>query len=170
MQINILDIVEGKEYTINKSMVGDDCVFSERHIKFNQKIDLIGKYIYFDDTLNVDAEILTEITAECDRCLGECIIKLSIPFNETFRNGNEDTNFCIDNNKIELTNAVYQNILLNIPSNILCQESCKGICVKCGCNRNKKECKCMSQDAQSNSPFAILKNFVGGAKDGSTKK
>ncbi len=50
-----------------------------------------------------------------------------------------------------------EQILLAIPLRQLCNESCKGLCKKCGVNLNNKKCQC--GEINENSPFAILKTL-----------
>ena len=43
---------------------------------------------------------------------------------------------------IELDEDIRQEILLNLPTKVLCQKDCKGLCPGCGVNLNKEECRC----------------------------
>jgi uncharacterized protein len=36
-------------------------------------------------------------------------------------------------------------LLLNIPMRILCKEDCRGLCPKCGRNRNTNSCDCVEE-------------------------
>lgn len=169
MYIDILNIVEGDEYTLEFSIKGDDSIFGARNIKFADELQITGKYVYNQKTLIVNATLKFEITAECDRCLQNKQIKLSVPFNEAFTADNHYETYRIVNNRVELNQAVMEYVLLNIPDRILCKEDCRGICPVCGCDLNTEECECDTETDDKN-PFAILKTIVGGAKNGSTKK
>lgn len=50
-----------------------------------------------------------------------------------------------------------EQILLAIPLLQLCNDSCRGLCKKCGVNLNKKKCQC--GEINENSPFAILRTL-----------
>ena len=39
----------------------------------------------------------------------------------------------------------------------LCKEDCKGLCPKCGCDLNEKECSCTTKEIDPR--WAVLKNF-----------
>src|SRR5690554_5539456 len=134
MYIDILNIVEGKEYTIDKSMKGDNNLFANRNIKFDSDIRLKGKYVFSQNTLIITATIMVALVAECDKCLKTTQIELVIPINEYFSQDNEDITYSINNNRAEITEAIKENILLNIPNRILCNEDCRGICPVCGCD------------------------------------
>lgn len=169
MYIDILNIVEGNEYAIDKSMEGDNSLFGNRNIKFDSDIRLRGKYVFNQDTLTITATIIVSLIADCDKCLKQTQIEIIVPFNECFSQDNENITYNIVNNRAELDEAIKENILLNIPNRILCVEDCRGICPVCGCDLNITQCNC-NRETEDKNPFAILKTIVGGAKNGSTKK
>ena len=41
---------------------------------------------------------------------------------------------------IVIDEDIRQEIILNLPTRILCEENCKGLCIDCGINLNKQEC------------------------------
>jgi len=41
-----------------------------------------------------------------------------------------------------LEDAVREQVLLSLPGRALCREECKGLCPKCGANRNLADCGC----------------------------
>ena len=42
---------------------------------------------------------------------------------------------------IEMGEDIRQELILNLPARVLCQADCKGLCIDCGANLNKQECK-----------------------------
>ncbi len=50
------------------------------------------------------------------------------------------------------------DILLELPSKLLCKDSCKGLCPKCGKNLNEGECGCIMHEG--NSAFAVLSKLL----------
>jgi uncharacterized protein len=52
---------------------------------------------------------------------------------------------------------VREQILLNLPEQVFCKEDCKGLCQKCGANRNLIDCKCDSDETDPR--WAALKNL-----------
>lgn len=81
----------------------------------------------------------------CDRCL--------IPFKKSFsfecehilvRESNTDNDEYIvtENDSLDLDELVIQDILLQLPSKMLCNEDCKGLCPVCGTDLNFNECNC----------------------------
>ena len=61
-------------------------------------------------------------------------------------------------NVIDLIPLIGEQIIVNVPANPLCQESCKGICQQCGANLNHASCQCDKSEKRG-SAFAVLKDF-----------
>ena len=65
-----------------------------------------------------------------------------------------------NNNKIDLTEQVRQNIILSIPMQPLCSIQCKGLCYQCGENLNITTCQCVQSVQKDNAhPFHDLSKF-----------
>lgn len=66
-----------------------------------------------------------------------------------------------DGHEIDLTPAVWEEIVLAVPLKLLCQSDCGGLCPKCGVNRNQVKCGCKSDDNEtmSNKGLAGLANM-----------
>jgi uncharacterized protein len=47
-----------------------------------------------------------------------------------------------DNDNIDLSVLLREDILLELPSKVLCKTNCKGICAVCGKNLNDGSCSC----------------------------
>jgi uncharacterized protein len=47
-----------------------------------------------------------------------------------------------DGQNLELTEDVRQTVLVEIPWHPLCREDCRGLCPRCGVDRNATECGC----------------------------
>ena len=43
---------------------------------------------------------------------------------------------------IEIDDDIREEILLSFPAKILCSDSCKGLCPRCGADLNKEPCRC----------------------------
>lgn len=83
--------------------------------------------------------------AECSRCLK------SLKKTETYRSvrklaasENEGGEECviIDGNTVTLNETAEEILFLELPSRVLCDENCKGLCDRCGKNLNEGPCEC----------------------------
>jgi uncharacterized protein len=76
------------------------------------------------------------LSGTCGRCLEHTAFTVSADDIELF--------FDLDEygEEIDISDDIREELLLNLPMNILCQEDCAGLCHNCGSNLNKKKCKC----------------------------
>jgi len=108
---------------------------------------------------DVRGTIDTEAEMDCTRCLQPVSQKLSIPFDvsfvapEVFSSESEvelkETDLGVDifeGEQIDLKELAREQILLNLPEQVVCREDCKGLCERCGVNRNTDECRCGDDD------------------------
>jgi uncharacterized protein len=54
----------------------------------------------------------------------------------------DDVFFIDDHHLVDLTEAVRQQVLLDIPMVTLCNEDCAGLCPQCGKDLNPGPCEC----------------------------
>jgi len=104
---------------------------------------------------DVRGEIATKIEIDCTRCLEPTEQELKIPFEVSFVTPEYDIQAkeaelnksdleiaVFEGDELDLTELVREQILLNLPEQTFCREDCKGLCPKCGQNRNLIDCKC----------------------------
>ena len=46
---------------------------------------------------------------------------------------------------MDLDDLVVSDILLSLPTKIICKEDCEGLCPSCGINRNVDTCECQKK-------------------------
>ena len=88
-----------------------------------------------DNTILAHAQVQGRYSSACSRCLEAVEINRCQEFELDYEveKGMES---------IDLGEDLRQEIILTFPSKILCSAQCKGMCLKCGVNLNKEECKC----------------------------
>lgn len=87
---------------------------------------------------------------ECDRCLKKVEKKIELDFFRevyapdamTEDTDDEDDLKFMEGYQLNVEDLVYSEILLNLPTKVLCREDCKGICRQCGKDLNEGECGC----------------------------
>ncbi|MGE4564482.1 MAG: DUF177 domain-containing protein [Victivallaceae bacterium] len=63
----------------------------------------------------------------------------------------------IGGDELDLTDAFREEALLALPVNLLCDEDCRGLCPRCGCNLNEKRCDCViEKPAEGPSAWSAL--------------
>ena len=121
--------------------------------------------------VRIKGRVVTEIVAACDRCLGEVQIPIDAPIDLYFRPASDLTSedeVEIDEGEaeiafyegkgIQLEQVIAEQILLLLPMQFVCRETCKGICAVCGNNRNQTDCKC--EVALSDDRWSKLKDLT----------
>jgi uncharacterized protein len=56
--------------------------------------------------------------------------------------GENDAFLEVPNMRLNLDELVEEDVNLALPSKYLCDEDCKGLCMKCGKNLNDGQCNC----------------------------
>lgn len=107
----------------------------------------------------------------CSRCLTGVEIPFTIEvskeidFNKTEEDRTEDldeTNYITGFN-LDVDTLVYDEILIALPYQVLCNDNCKGICKVCGKNLNSGSCQC---DNESLDPrMAVIRDIFNNFKE-----
>lgn len=69
--------------------------------------------------------------------------------------------------KIDLGLMVREQILLALPMKPLCREECKGLCQRCGADRNESECRCVTDAFDAR--WEPLAGLLGGSENASRR-
>jgi len=111
-----------------------------------------------------------EVECACDRCLERFSVPVASEFHlvyEPAENAPHEGEIGLseddaevgfyDHGGLELADAVREQILLLLPMQRLCRESCLGICPVCGLNRNEQECHCSQPRTEER--WAALRDY-----------
>ena len=104
---------------------------------------------------------------ECARCLAPVDGVFSLDFERTVVTEGtlteerleelEDEYVVLDDGKLDVDEALREELLLGFPMRLLCSEDCLGLCPKCG--KPKKDGACGCSDREIDPRLAVLKNF-----------
>jgi uncharacterized protein len=119
----------------------------------------------------VEGEISARLEIDCTRCLKPVETLLDIPFSvsytspENYTDEKEtelhqsDLDLAVsEDDRIDLKEVTREQILLNLPEQVLCSEDCKGLCEKCGADRNLINCNC--EEKEIDPRWAALKDLI----------
>ncbi len=108
---------------------------------------------------DVEGTIRAELEVECTRCLQKIDKEFEFAFEAAFvtpenfteakeaeLNANDLDVSVFEGDKLDLTELVREQILLNLPEQVFCKEDCRGLCEKCGANRNLIDCSCKEKE------------------------
>jgi len=118
----------------------------------------------------VNGHVDTRAQVECDRCLQPVEAPVSADFALEYITGSEYESSEVaelteaamsvavfDGEALDVDEIIKEQILLAVPTRMLCREDCKGICPECGIDRNTGECSCVADDIDPR--WAALKNL-----------
>jgi uncharacterized protein len=107
--------------------------------------------------LQVRVELETEMELECVRCMNSFPYLVTLEFCEYYSEANDPERegsleltgedletFPYTGDRLDLEEAIRQNMLLSVPAYPLCKEDCRGLCSGCGTNLNIGGCGCSS--------------------------
>ena len=145
MKINlkpIFNIVGEKKdfsYEIAPEEFGDIKGFS-----FGSDVSLSGKLYNRAGVVYLDYTAVFKLLHTCDRCLKEFSREYDLSFDHivvpSVSNDDNDDYIVADGESIELNEVALNDILLSLPTKVLCREDCKGLCMVCGCDLNETQC------------------------------
>jgi uncharacterized protein len=131
----------------------------------NGKVRLAGNEVF------VNGHFDTRVQVECDRCLKPIELPVSADFELDYITGSEYESSAVaelteaemsvavfDGKAIDVDEIVKEQILLAVPTRMLCREDCKGICPQCGVDRNTGECNCETKEIDPR--WAALKDLT----------
>lgn len=120
----------------------------------------------------IRAHVSAVLRLECSRCLERMAFPLDLEFFHLVRPYDrrvesvkelelraEDLECGFyENDVFEFNRIVEEQIVLSLPMKPLCRDDCRGLCPRCGANRNEGECGCSSGERAS--PFEKLKSLM----------
>ncbi len=165
-----LDNLRKSSLDLNATLAAEMIDLDSESAQLKSAVKLKGKLTRSIVSVTIEGEINCAIGTECTRCLQEVERELNIPFKTEFVTAENytaakeaelqenDLDVTIyEGDKIDLSELAREQILLNIPEQIFCREDCRGLCEKCGANRNLLNCKCIEKEVDPR--WAALKNL-----------
>ena len=98
----------------------------------------------------------------CDRCAAPIRREMAIGMDHilvtSLNNEDNDDFLLVENYQLPLDELTEADILLNLPSKILCREDCRGLCQQCGKDLNEGLCGCCTKEVDPR--LAALKELL----------
>lgn len=115
-----------------------------------------------ESKVSVRGEVSATVVSRCAKCLEPVEMSLTAQVDALFVHepDPEDPDlYTYESSKVDLTDAVRDALLLEMPYRFLCSEDCKGLCSNCGVNLNLGTCTCQ-EGLNVTNPFSALKAIV----------
>ncbi len=147
------------------SMMAEEAGVTVRCCSAVIRLDRQGERVLCQGRMDVTVELV------CDRCLAPFELRLETRFRVFLEVADPDyaerEHVCsrsemdvvfLPEPEVDVPEILRQQMLLVLPLKRLCRPQCRGLCARCGANRNDGDCGCRPE---SDSPFAILKGLKG---------
>jgi uncharacterized protein len=117
----------------------------EGPIRYDLRVQAVSGELIVEGTLEC------RVALECSRCGGW--------FPADVRDGGFRVVRDIPNrfDPVDLTPDIRESMIVAFPNFPLCSAECKGLCPRCGADRNRKKCRCKPEGPADWGPFAGLR-------------
>ena len=163
MKVLISEIpVEGLDFDIKETIKSDDLSLP---VRGQLKILKMGVEII------VRGKLMADIDLQCSRCVKDFRSEVFVPVNVVYHpveelRGEEKHALRVEEldmgfysgEILDMSDLIKEQIMLNLPMKPLCNELCKGICLKCGADLNAGDCGCNVINRDSR--FKELKKLI----------
>lgn len=149
----------------------DDLNPVDERISLSEPATVSGKVRLAGNEVFVNGHVETRAQVECDRCLQPVEMPVNADFALEYITGSEYESSAVaelteeemsvavfDGKALDVDEIVKEQIVLAVPTRMLCREDCKGICPECGTDRNTGDCNCATNDTDPR--WAALKKLI----------
>lgn len=148
MKIDLTELFNG-----SKERIDIECLIDLKNLEYNtyyplkKPVNVSGSLTSKADVVYLDLKVDYTFEGFCDRCAEELVKNYVLSIHrivvEQLQNENNDDEYLIvENRTLDIEEFINEEVLLSLPSKILCSDDCKGICSQCGVNLNVNKCNC----------------------------
>ncbi len=116
----------------------------------SRPVKLCGSVSNKADLVELKATISYVYAAPCDRCgvmtEREHTVTVDKVLAVSAQSEENDDILLTPDMKLDLDELIYSEVVVSIPMKHLCRDDCRGICPKCGKNRNEGDCACSEKE------------------------
>ena len=113
---------------------------------FTTPVRLQGKIENVAEIVSVKATATFSMDVDCCRCAEELELDMEVPIDHILvtelQNEETDEYIIVEDMKLDIERLTLEDIYFALPSKVLCDDDCKGLCSKCGANLNEGPCEC----------------------------
>ncbi len=150
MLMNIKNVLNIPGTSKNFEFTVDDARLEQVHgYTFHTPVNVTGEIVNRAGVVTLTLHITFSLLVKCDRCLKETVQPFAYDTVHTvvraLNSEEEEESYIVAKaESIDTAEIAMSDLLLELPSKLLCSEDCKGLCPVCGCDRNETDCDCLS--------------------------
>ncbi|MGN1480982.1 YceD family protein [Porcipelethomonas sp.] len=114
---------------------------------FAEAVVVAGCFYNRADVVHMNYSVKFTLNIVCDRCLKELKRDFFYEFEHVIvsalSSDSDESEFIVaENYRVDISEIALSDLLLELPTKLLCSDDCKGLCPVCGCDLNESECNC----------------------------
>ena len=130
-------------------------------------VDVNAQGIFFGTgkTISATADVTATVISRCARCLEEVVQPIKAEMSAEFAHQpdpEDPDQYCFEASTLELTDAIRDALVLELPIRFLCKEDCEGWSEYAGEDMNMRSCH---KELPSQHPFAALQQLLAEDSD-----
>jgi uncharacterized protein len=153
-----LAAVSRGEVDVRDEVAPDDPLWSATGLDLREPLRVELRAQQVGDGVLVRGRISTRLVLECRRCLKEVLTEVDARVDmlyepldrvEADELGGEVYPIPASTGELDLGPALREQLLLQVPDFVVCEEACRGLCAQCGANLNETTCSCVPEESGS---------------------
>lgn len=147
LQLREIFQIEGMHLPVSYEITPEE-LSEVRGYTFAAPVAVSGEFYNRAGIVTLKYTVSCTLDVVCDRCLTELKRDYSYDFSHTVvpylqsEGDIYDTYLVAQHDSIDMNETAISDLLLMLPTKMLCREDCKGLCDICGCNLNERTCNC----------------------------
>ncbi len=147
IQLRELFQIEGMRLPVDYQILPEELT-DVRGYQFDAPVTVTGSIQNRAGIVTLRYTVSCVLYVVCDRCLREQKRDYSYDFSHTVVPSLQsegdvyDTYLVAKHDSIDMNETAISDLLLMLPTKMLCREDCKGLCDICGCDLNENTCDC----------------------------
>ena len=147
LQLREIFQIEGMHLPVSYEITPEE-LSEVRGYTFAAPVAVSGEFYNRAGIVTLKYTVSCTLDVVCDRCLTELKRDYSYDFSHTVVPSLQsegdiyDTYLVAQHDSIDINETAISDLLLMLPTKMLCREDCKGLCDICGCNLNERTCNC----------------------------
>ena len=142
LQLREIFQIEGMHLPVSYEITPEE-LSEVRGYTFAAPVAVSGEFYNRAGIVTLKYTVSCTLDVVCDRCLTELKRDYSYDFSHTVVPSLQsegdiyDTYLVAQHDSIDMNETAISDLLLMLPTKMLCREDCKGLCDICGCNLNE---------------------------------
>jgi uncharacterized protein len=148
LQLREVFQIEGLRLPIQYE-IGLDALKDVHGYTFAQPVSVQGEVKNRAGIVTLQYTVSCVLDVVCDRCLKPFQQAHTYSFTHTVvpslhsDSSTYDSYLVAEHDSMNMNETAISDLLLMLPTKILCREDCKGLCYICGCDWNESTCDCL---------------------------